>query len=283
VRVGAHLRTPGGLRTAVETARNVGAEAAQLFISNPRAWSGPRLETAEKFGAEWRESGIGPLFVHAPYLVNIASPNPEFLAKSLDLCQKSVRACGVLGAGGFVVHAGAGGPGERAQPLERAAAVLQAILMETPDSTRLLVELMPGTAGAVASTVGEAAELFDAVDDDRLGLVLDTCHLFVTGYAIDNPAGVDALFEELRTSQLAERVRLIHMNDAKNERGSRRDRHEVVGQGAIGLDGFAAVLRRPEVRDLSVVVETPASGDARRVELERIRELLRRKPTASGR
>lgn len=273
MRIGAHLRTPGGLRSAVETARDVGAEAAQLFISNPRAWSGPRLETAEKFGAEWRSSGIGPLFVHAPYLVNIASPNPEFLAKSLELCRRSVRACGVLEAGGFVVHAGAGGPGERAQPLERAATVLRAILTETPDSTRLLVELMAGTAGAVASTIAEAAELFDAVGDDRLGLVLDTCHLFVTGYGIDEPAGVDALFDELGTSRLGSRLRLIHMNDAKNERGSRRDRHEVVGEGAIGLDGFAAILRRPEVRDLSVVVETPASGEARRAELERIRSL----------
>jgi deoxyribonuclease IV len=274
VRVGAHLRTPGGLRTAVDTARDVGAEAAQLFISNPRAWSGPRLETAEKFGAEWREGGIGPLFVHAPYLVNIASPNPEFLQKSLALCVQSVRACGVLGAGGFVVHAGAGGPGEPAAAIERAATILQAIVDETPEETQLLVELMAGTSGAVASTVEEAARLFDAVGRDRLGLVFDTCHLFVTGYGLDEPSGVDALFEELGTAGLAGRLRLVHLNDAKNERGSHRDRHEVVGEGTIGLGGFAAFLGRPEVRDLSVVVETPASGEARRAELDRIRALL---------
>ena len=274
MRVGAHLRTPGGLRSAVETARDVGAEAAQLFISNPRAWSGPRLETAEKFGAEWREGGIGPLFVHAPYLVNIASPNPEFLQKSLALCVQSVRACGVLGAGGFVVHAGAGGPGEPAAAIERAATILQAIVDETPEETRLLVELMAGTSGAVASTVEEAARLFDAVGRDRLGLVLDTCHLFVTGYSLDEPSGVDALFDELGTAGLADRLRLVHLNDAKNERGSHRDRHEVVGEGTIGLGGFAAFLSRPEVRDLSVVVETPASGEARRAELDRIRALL---------
>jgi len=274
VKVGAHLRTPGGLRTAVETARDVGAEAAQLFISNPRAWSGPRLETAEKFGAEWREGGIGPLFVHAPYLVNIASPNPEFIQKSLALCVQSVRACGVLAARGFVVHAGAGGPGEPAAAIERAAAILQAILDETPEETQLLVELMAGTSGAVASTVEEAARLFDAVGGDRLGVVLDTCHLFVTGYGLDEPSGVDALFEELGSAGLTDRLRLVHLNDAKNERGSHRDRHEVVGEGTIGLGGFAAFLSRPEVRDLSVVVETPASGETRRAELERIRALL---------
>lgn len=275
MRVGAHLRTPGGLRTAVDTARDVGAEAAQLFISNPRAWSGPRLETAEKFGAEWREGGVGPLFVHAPYLVNIASPNPEFLQKSLALCVQSVRACGILGAGGFVVHAGAGGPGEPAAAIERAATILQALVDETPEETQLLVELMAGTSGAVASTVEEAARLFDGVGGDRLGLVLDTCHLFVTGYGLDEPSGVDALFEELGSAGLADRLRLVHLNDAKNERGSHRDRHEVVGEGTIGLPGFAALLGRPEVQELSVVVETPASGETRRAELDRIRSLLR--------
>jgi deoxyribonuclease-4 len=273
VRIGAHLRTPGGLRTAVDTARAVGAEAAQLFISNPRAWSGPRLETAEKFGAAWREGGIGPLFVHAPYLVNVASPNPEFLQKSLTLCVQSVRACGVLGSAGFVVHAGAGGPGEPAEAIERAAAVLRAILAETPADTRLLVELMAATSGAVASTLEEAGRLFDAVGDGRLGLVLDTCHLFASGYGLDEPDGVDALFAELHARGLADRLALVHLNDAKHERGSRRDRHEVVGEGSIGVDGFAAVLRRPELRDLSLVVGTPASGERRRLELERIRSL----------
>lgn len=273
MRVGAHLRTPGGLRNAVDVAREVGAEVVQLFLSNPRAWSGPRLDTAEAFGASWREGDIGPLFVHAPYLVNIASPNPEFVAKSLELCRRSVAACGVIGAGGFVVHAGSGVEGEAAAASERATAVLQAVLAETPDTTQLLVELMAGTSGAVASTLQEARELFDAVGDERLGLVLDTCHLFATGYGLDEPDGVNACFDELRRLGLSERLRLIHMNDAKFERGSRRDRHEVVGEGLIGLEGFGAVVAQPEVRDLSVVVETPASGDRRREELETIRSL----------
>ena len=271
MRIGAHLRTPGGLRTAVETAKDVGAEAAQLFISNPRAWSGPRLETAETFGAAWREGGVGPLFVHAPYLVNIASPNAEFLRKSIDLCRASVHACGVIGAAGFVVHAGAGGPAERHEALDRAATVLQATLLETPATTRLLVELMANTAGAVASWLSEAKELFDHVEDERLGLVLDTCHLFATGYALDEPSGVEALFGELRETGLDRRLALIHLNDAKNERGSKRDRHEVVGEGLIGEVGFRALLTRPEVEPLSVLVETPASGETRRAELERIR------------
>lgn len=271
MRVGAHLRS--GLRTAIGSAREVGADAVQLFISNPRAWAGPRLETAKAFGADWRQARVGPLFVHAPYLVNIASPNPEFVSKSIELCRRSVAACGVLRAGGFVVHAGAGGTGEHAEALERAATVLKATLLETPDETSLLVELMAGTSGAVASTLGEAQILFEAVDDERLGLVLDTCHLFATGYALDRAEGVDACFDELARVGLTDRLALIHMNDAKFEQGSKRDRHEVVGEGRIGLEGFAAILRRREVADLSVVVETPSSGDRRRKELETIRSL----------
>ncbi len=273
MRIGAHVRTPGGLRTAVDAARGIGAEAVQLFISNPRAWAGPRLETAQAFGSAWREGGIGPLFVHAPYLVNVASPNPEFLARSLELCVRSIRACGAIPADGFVVHAGAGGPGEPAEGLERASGILKAILGETPDSTHLLVELMAGTGGAVASTLPEAVRLFERVDDERLGLCLDTCHLFAAGYALDEPDGVDACFEELSRAGLTSRLGLIHANDAKFGRGSHRDRHEVVPEGRIGRKGFAALLHRSEVRDLSVVVETPASGERRRLELTTLRGL----------
>ena len=97
----------------------------------------------------------------------------------------------------------------------------------------------------------------------------------MTGYALDEPAGVETLFDELHAMGLSGRLRLMHLNDAKNERGSRRDRHEVVGEGSIGLDGFAAIVNRPEVREISGVVETPASGEARKGELERIRSLVR--------
>jgi len=251
----------------------MGLQTVQLFISNPRAWAGPRTETAEAFGAEWREGGIGPLYVHAPYLVNVASPNHVFLEKSLELCRRSVAACGVIPAAGFVVHAGAGGPGERAAAIERAAALLSATLAETPDATRLLVELMAGTTGAVASTLTEARELFDAVDDDRLGLVLDTCHLFAAGYALDSPEGVAACFQELTALGLTRRLALIHLNDAKHERGSHRDRHERIGEGQIGVEGFKATLRRPEVSGIDLILETPSDREQRLVELQILHRL----------
>jgi deoxyribonuclease-4 len=250
----------------------VRAEVVQLFLSNPRSWNGPRVETAERFGAAWREEGVGPFYVHSPYLVNIASPNPEFHVKSLELVARSVAACEVAGAAGFVVHAGAGGPGEPAEARERAASILRAAV-ELTSRSRLLVELMAGTSGAVASTLAEARALFDAVGDERLGLCLDTCHLFAAGYGLDGAEGVTACFDELHDLGLAGRLALIHANDAKHERGSHRDRHERIGEGTIGVEGFFEILHRPEVRDLDLVLETPADPEQRTRELATLRRL----------
>jgi deoxyribonuclease IV len=272
VRLGAHVRTPGGLLTAANEARMVGAEVVQLFLSNPRAWAGPRVETAEPFGAAWREDGVGPFYVHAPYLVNIASPNPGFHAKSLELVARSVAACEVAGAAGFVVHAGAGGPGEPSAARDRAAGQLRSAL-ELVRDTRLIVELMAGTAGAVASTFEEARALFDAVGDERLALCIDTCHLFAAGYGLDEPDGVAACFEDLHANALDERLALVHANDAKGERGSRRDRHERIGEGHIGVEGFFEILHRPELGDLDLVLETPADREQRIRELATLRRL----------
>ncbi len=273
MRLGAHIGTRGGPATAADEARAIGAEVVQLFLSNPRAWVAPRLENAQRFGAAWREADVGPLFVHAPYLVNIASPNPEVLAKTAQLVARSLAACEVAGAAGFVVHAGAGGPGEPSEARRRAASVLRSAL-ELVEGARLLVELMAGTAGAVASTFAEARALFEAVGDERLGLCVDTCHLFVTGYGLDDPEGVDACFADLHASGLAERLGLVHANDAKHPRGSHRDRHERIGEGRIGVEGFAAILARPELADLDLVLETPADREQRIAELALLRGLI---------
>jgi len=217
VRIGAHVPTRGGLPSAIRAAHECGADAIQVFISNPRAWAPPRISAkeADAFGEAWAQSGLGPMFVHA----------------------------------------GSGGPGEPAEAFHRAVSALRAVPPQ--GDCDVVVELTAGTAGSVAATFPEAARLFDAVDDHRLKLCADTCHLFAAGYALDEPEGVAACFEELRTSGLDDRLVLIHANDAKYGRGSRRDRHEHIGQGGIGVEGFFEILHRPEVQDLALVVETP--------------------------
>jgi deoxyribonuclease-4 len=276
VRIGAHVRRrSGGIDGAVEECRLRGADAAQIFVSNPRGWAGPRVtdEDAAGFREGWAASGFGPLVAHAPYLVNIASPNRDFIAKSRGLAGSTVRACDALGIDFLVLHAGAGGPTEPAAARERAATTLR-IASDTAEHVQVLVELMAGTSGAVASTIAEAAELLAATDIDGVGLCLDTCHLFAAGYALDTAAGVDTLFAELKAEGIADRVALIHANDSLYPRDERRDRHENIGDGFIGPDGWRAIVARPELADLALILETPGDADRQTEDIALLRSLV---------
>lgn len=261
MRIGAHLPTRGGLRSTIDAARACDAAVAQVFVSNPRRWAPPRISDVEaaEFRVAWEEAGIGPLFVHAPYLVNIASSNPSFLRRGRDLARRSLATAASLGAAGFVVHAGSGGDAVPEVALELAAGSLGAIVSE--GETPVLVELTAGTRGSVAATFPEAVRLFAAAGEQRLGLCIDSCHLFAAGYGLD-AEGVGGCFGELEASGLRDRLKLVHANDARDPRGSRRDRHAKIGEGHIGVSGFAEILRRREVSDVPFVLETPGDlGD----------------------
>jgi deoxyribonuclease-4 len=274
VRIGAHLRRQGreGIHGALEATIERGADCAQLFISNARAWAGPRVadEDAAAFRAAWEASSLGPVVAHAPYLVNIASPNPEFLEKSRALAVASAQACDRLGVAVLVLHAGAGGPGEPAAALERAAETLRVAAGAARD-VRVAVELMAGTNGAVASLLPEAARLFEAAGVDGIGLVLDTCHLFAAGYELDAPHGAGALVAELEAQGLTERLALIHANDSKFPRGEHRDRHENIGDGFIGEAGWRAIVAEPVLTGVPLILETPADAERHREDIARLR------------
>lgn len=273
MRIGAHVPTRGSLLSAIDTAELCGAEAVQVFISNARGWTPPRISgpAVRDFRAAWADSGLGPLFVHAPYLVNIASPNLGFLRRSTDLARASIAAASALGAAGFVVHAGSGGPGGSDRALHRAAATLREVVPEGDCS--VVVELTAGTSGSVAATFTEAARLFAAVGDERLRLCADTCHLFAASYGLDQPDGIAACFDELRTWGLTERLLLMHANDAKDGCGTHRDRHEHIGEGRIGVGGFSEILRRSELRHLPLIVETPGTLDDTARDIATLRRL----------
>ena len=244
---------------AIESARTCGADAAQIWGSNPRAWAPPSVppSVAEDFGAAWREARLGPLFLHAPYMVNVASPNADFRRRSVQLAQATVELADDLGATGVVVHAGAAGAAtERPVAVQAAAESLTAIA-GTAGETFVLIELTAGGAGSVASTLPQARELFDVADHAQLRLCLDTCHLFATGYKLDTAEGVRRTFAELRRVGLASKLRLVHANDSKYERGMRRDSHTHIGQGHIGEEGFRAILAQPALKRSAVVCETP--------------------------
>jgi deoxyribonuclease IV len=261
---------------AIDSARACGADAAQIWGSNPRAWAAPSVPSiqARAFGDAWRGAGLGPLFLHAPYMVNVASPNEGFRRRSVDLAKATVALAEQIGAEGVVVHAGAAGGGtDPSQGLERAAASLVAIA-EPAERTRVLIELTAGGIGSVASTFAQARELLRACDmNEHLALCADTCHLFAAGYALESEEGVARCLGELRGMGLARRLRLVHANDSRYPRGLRRDSHANIGSGLIGERGFRAILADRTVRRCAVVCETPGKLEEHARDIATLRRL----------
>jgi deoxyribonuclease-4 len=273
--LGAHVRRrQTGIAGVIEESRARGADCLQIFISNPRSWAGPRYGEAEidRFRVALAASALRPCVAHLSYVGNVASWDPTTLLRTRQLLVETVHACDALGVDLLVVHAGAGGPQDRAVALRSAAASFR-LAVEEAERVRVLAELMAGTKGAVASSPREAEELFTEVVDDRLGLVLDTAHLFAAGVPIDEPDGVSALSDELRGRGLASRLALVHANDSVFERGARRDRHTDIGDGQIGRDGWRALVNDPLIGSVPWMLETPGDVDRQRADIVSLRSL----------
>jgi deoxyribonuclease IV len=276
--LGAHVRRrQTGIEGAIEEAALRGADCIQIFISNPRAWAPPRYDDPqiERFREGLSASGLTPCVAHMSYVGNVASWDPTTLRRTRELLIATVHACDALGVHLLVVHAGAGGP----QALETArttAAESFRLAVDESEHVRVLVELMAGTSGAVASVPSEAEELFAGSADDRLGLCLDTAHLFASGVPLDVADGVQGLSEELRRRGLAQRLALVHANDSVFERGARRDRHADIGDGQIGEDGWRALATDPLIASIPWILETPGDADRQRADIAYLRGVAAR-------
>jgi deoxyribonuclease-4 len=273
--LGAHVRRRHtGIEGATEEAALRGADCIQIFISNPRAWAAPRYDDAqiERFRDGLSASGLAPCVAHLSYVGNVASWDPATLRRTRELLVATVHMCDVLGVQLLVVHAGAGGPQAREVAVVAAADTFRLGVSEA-ERVRVLVELMAGTSGAVASVPSDAEELFAAVDDDRLGLCLDTAHLFAAGVPLDSADGVEAFSGELRGRGLAERLALVHANDSAFERGARRDRHADIGDGRIGEEGWRSLANDPVIASVPWILETPGDADRQRADIAHLRAL----------
>ncbi|HEX6399804.1 MAG TPA: deoxyribonuclease IV [Actinomycetota bacterium] len=273
--LGAHVRRrQTGIAGAIEEARLRDADCVQIFVSNPRAWAGPRYDepAVERFRSAFAASGLELCVAHLSYIGNVAAWNPEVLRKTRELLLSSVRACDDLGVRFLVVHTGAGGPQGRGAAL-RAAAESYRLAVDAAHEVRVVAELMAGTAGAVASLPAEAEELFAAVDDDRLGLVVDSCHAFAAGVPIDEPEGVAAFGDELRTRGLAPRLALVHANDSAFGRGEHRDRHTNIRDGRIGEPGWRALALDELLSSVPWILETPGDAERQRADIAWLRSL----------
>ena len=272
--VGAHVPVAGGLATGgLRYAADIGAEVVQVFVSNPRGWAMAAGKPAED--DKLREHGI-PVFVHAPYLINLGSPNEQTVANSVDAVRHALTRGAAIGARGVVVHTGSAVTQPRADALRQVREKLLPLLDEIPDDgPDLLLEPMAGQGAMLCATVQDLGPYLDALDrHPRAGVCLDTCHAFAAGHDLAAEGGVAATMEALAEAAGTGRLKLIHANDSKDVCGAFKDRHENIGAGHIGKDAFGALFRHPVSRGVPMVIETPGrSADPHRADIDTLKAL----------
>ncbi len=257
--IGAHVSPAGGLARAIERGTERGCTAIQIFNQSPRMWR-PTAYGEEDFAA-FREamaaSPVRAVLIHAVYLLNCASEDPEIRSRSLASLTHSLRVGDAIGAAGVVLHPGSAKTGDPVRAVARAGQVIAEALAES-SSCELHLENTAGAGGTLGRSLQELADLVEAGGaSGRLGVCLDSCHLLASGYDIRTNAGMDGVVREARRRLGTGRIRSLHLNDSQTPLGSNRDRHADVGEGELGRTGCAAFLSAPGLQRLPCVLETP--------------------------
>ena len=257
--IGAHVSPAGGLAKAIERGVDRGCRAIQIFNQSPRMWK-PTVysdEDVSAFTEAMAASAIDGVLIHAVYLVNCASEDPDIRARSLTSLTHSLRAGRAIGACGVVLHPGSAKTGNVQTAIARAGETVREALAES-EGCPLHLENTAGAGGTLGRSIDELAELLEACGEgERLGLCLDSCHLFASGYDVRSGAGMDELVSEISQKIGVQRVGSLHLNDSQTPLGSNRDRHANVGEGELGQEGCAAFLAAPAFAELPCILETP--------------------------
>ncbi|HEV3283834.1 MAG TPA: deoxyribonuclease IV [Solirubrobacteraceae bacterium] len=262
--IGAHVSPAGGLPKAVERGIESGCRAIQIFSQSPRMWR-PTVHSDESVAA-FREamdaSPIDVVLIHAVYLVNGASEDPEVRAKSLTSLIAALHTAEQIGAAGVVLHPGSAKAGDVPSAIARAGETIKEALAESGRAT-IHLENTAGAGGTLGRSIDELRLLIDACgDDERLRVCLDSCHLFASGYDLRTPDGVAEVVQEIDRKVGLERLGALHLNDSQTALGSNRDRHAPVGTGELGEAGCAAFVSEPAFEPLPCVLETPSDKQA---------------------
>jgi deoxyribonuclease-4 len=278
--LGAHVSVAGGIDTAVERIVEMEGDCVQVFTQSPRMWrpTNHKPETIERFKAKRREHGVGSVACHALYLCNLAAPDDEVYEKSIATMQNTVDVACAIEADAVIFHVGSHlGAGFDAG-LERVVAAMGRILERCAGDTWLCMENSAGAGGTIGRSVGELAPLPAALDPHpRLGICLDSCHLFVSGEDVTDPGALDTLVGQVDETIGLERLRALHVNDSAAPLGSNRDRHANILEGVMDED-LGAFLAHPAFQHLPVYLEVPGVNKRgpNADEIRKLRELHRR-------
>jgi deoxyribonuclease-4 len=257
--IGAHVSPAGGLPKAVERGTERGCRAIQIFNQSPRMWRPTCYsdEDVAAFRQAMQASEIDAVMIHAVYLLNCASDDPDIREKSLASLTHSLRTGQRIGACGVVLHPGSAKTGHVGEAIARAGKTIGQALADS-EGCELHLENTAGAGGTLGRSFDELAQLIEAAGgEDRIGVCLDSCHLLASGYDIRTPDGMDEVLAQAVAALGKGRVRSLHLNDSQTPLGSNRDKHANIGGGELGEAGCAAFLSAPVLQDLPCVLETP--------------------------
>ncbi|HCR38551.1 MAG TPA: endonuclease [Synergistaceae bacterium] len=261
--IGTHVSVAGGLWKAVERGEALGCEAIQIFTKNQLQWRASPIPepAATRFMAAWAKSSIRKVVAHGSYLLNLASVR-ETREKSIVALVEEIARCETLGIDDLVLHPGSHLGDGLDNGREMVAKGLMRAIERTPGTrARVLLETMSGQGHSIGSTIEDLAWILDRVGDiSRIGVCLDTCHLFAGGHELRGRSSYDRLVRSVERHIGLERIGCWHLNDSRTEMGSRRDRHQHIGEGLIGAELFSCIVSDPRWEDTPCLLETPKGG-----------------------
>ena len=274
--LGAHVSISGGVEKAVERQNGEDGDCGQIFAGSPRTWSVSEYsdEDGEKFTEAREKEGQSPYVIHSTYLVNLGTPKDDLFQKSLDCLQAELDAASKLGVEYVVFHPGAHTGSGRENGIERISEGIDRL--EIPESVTLLLENTAGKGTTLGKTMGELREMIDNAEtgDGKIGVCIDTCHAHAAGYDLVTEEGFEDFLQEIEEDLGAEKVKVLHMNDSKDSRGSEKDNHQDIGYGEIGEKGFENIVNSETLNHLPMVLETPQEHrESYRKNIEKLREL----------
>jgi len=279
LRLGAHESIAGGLHRAIERGELAGCESLQIWTKNSRQWKSKPLaeDQIALFKQARSASAIEPVVAHASYLINVASPKPDIYARSVSALVDEVERCEQLGAPYLVLHPGSHTGDGLQDGIHRAQAALRETQRATPGYiTRILLETTAGAGSALGGTIEELAALLEADGDGaRLGICLDTCHVFAAGHDLRTEQGYTQLLKGVEDLIGLDLLPVVHLNDSKHALDSHKDRHAHIGEGELGFAGFHRLLTDPRLAGRAGILETPKSNDLHedRINLAALRDL----------
>ena len=259
MKLGAHVSTAGGLSKAIDRAQEMGAETAQIFVSSPRGWAFKPIseDAVTAFRDKAAATGIGPVFFHAIYLISLAAPTEDHLAKSEKALTDYMQAAGALGASGVIFHAGSHKGAGFERVFDQAVRTMDRVLSASPPDVWLMLENSAGMGDHICSSFSEIGRLVRALEAPNVRVCLDTQHLFAASYDVATQGGLERVMEEFDREIGLANLAAVHANDSKTPFGSAVDRHENIGQGHMGLDAFRVIMGHPVFRDVPFLLEVP--------------------------